>query len=186
MKMFRALTVMVSVIVAASVAVLGSPAVAQAKEGGCPGEVLTHPAKVKLCLPVGWFKEEKGGILRIKNQKTDWGASIRVEPVDAKDADAALAKLDSKIADLVTVTWGKPKQISKDDASNPNKMDGFYVRGPGKRKDNGADVGVLAAVVVTPAKKVLLVSLIAEAKWIGDEKNAAAVSALLDSLQPMD
>jgi hypothetical protein len=154
-----------------------------AAAGNCNGELLTHPAKVQICVPAGWSKEEKDGSLRVKNGKP-WTVQLRLEPVDAGDLDAALKRLDAKIGDMVKVEWDKPINIKKDDKDNPNHMDGVVMRGPGKRADTHADVQVIAAIVQAPSGKIIVVSLIADKAFVANDANLAIVRGLLDSIQP--
>ncbi len=163
--------------------VLGAAQVARA-EGTC--EPLSHPSKVRICVPTDWFHEVKDGSLRVKDQKEGWKVSLRLEPIDGANLEAALKKLDGKISDLVKVQWGKPKKLEKADPKNVNQMDGVLMSGPGKRKDTGADVRVLAALALTPTKQLVVVSLIGDSKWMSEAENANKVGALLNSFQPTE
>ncbi len=169
------------------VGLMGLGGLAQAEILGgasaCNGELLTHPAKVQVCVPAGWTKEVKEGVLKIKDSK-DWKVSLRIETVDAGNLDAALKKLDAKISDLVTVKWGDPVKIKKDEKDNPNHMDGVVISGPGTRADNHANVKVIAAIVAAPSDKMVLVSIIGDIQYLSNDQNAAVVKTLLDSIQP--
>jgi hypothetical protein len=170
-----------SILLALGLMALMAGSAAADSASACNGELLKHPSKVQVCVPTGWTHEVKDGSLRIKNKK-DWTVQIRLEPVDAADAEGALKKLDAKMSDFVTVDWGKPKEIKASDKENPNRMDGVVISGAGKRKDNKSDIQALAAIVVTPVKSVLLVSLIGDKAYL--EKDGASVIQILNTIQP--
>lgn len=143
---------------------------------GALAEVKTHPtAKVSIDVPKEWKQNADGDKMMVIDPKGDVLVAMRV--LEATELKAAAAKVDSVVSDLVfDLSWeGKQER-------NVNGLPAVTIDGTGKLKANATPVNVMAAIVATPSKKLMLLLVLADSTKL--QAHAGELKSILGSIRP--
>jgi len=131
-------------------------------------------AKVSVDVPSGWKMDGGEDHMTVMDAKGEVAFFLMV--MEASDLEHAAKAIDKEVGKAVkNVKWeGEPSELKL------NGMDAMALEGTGKVDSQAVDLGVL--IVVTPAKKVLLV--LGAVDHEKSDAHEADVKAFLNSIKP--